>query len=106
MFAVVGQDAVVALSQSRAGARHDFVRVETLVLMADSDRPATREALERNRLHRTATQAVSQARIVDDASATNVDAVVRVERASSDEMGAEGRFMSGFQRRILHAGAR
>jgi hypothetical protein len=43
---------------------------------------------------------------VDDASATDVDAVVRVERASSDEMGAEGRFMSGFQRRILHAGAR
>ena len=46
--------------------------------MSNSDAVAMREALERNVFHRSATESVREAGIVDDAPIANVDAVMRV----------------------------
>ena len=66
------------LAQSRARPLHHCATIEAAQIMSNSDAVAMREALERNVFHRSATESVREAGIVDDAPIANVDAVMRV----------------------------
>jgi hypothetical protein len=50
--------------------------------------------LERNFLHRSAPQSVCEARVVDDATAADVYAVMAVQCARSDKVGGERWFLA------------
>jgi len=63
--------------------------------MSNPDAAAARETLERNDFHRSAAQPVREARVMNDPTAADVDAVMVVEGARCDEMGGEGRLLTG-----------
>ncbi len=89
MLAVVAQNAIPALAQARARPFHHRAAIEASSVVQDTDCVATREALERNVLHRTAQPSIREAGVVNDPPVAGVDAVMRVERARGDEMSGE-----------------
>jgi hypothetical protein len=63
--------------------------------MSNPDAASMSETLERNIFHRSAPRSVCRTGVMNDAAIADVDTVVVVERARSDEMRGERRFLSG-----------
>jgi hypothetical protein len=61
---------------------------------------ALRETFKRSDFHRPTPQPVHEAGVVNDAPIADVDAVMRVESAGCDEMGAEWGLLAAVQRQI------
>jgi hypothetical protein len=81
MDAVVGQESIVTFAQARACPLHHLATIESSPVMPNPDLMAMREALERNLFHRSAPESVRKAGVMNDASVTNINAVMRVERS-------------------------
>ena len=77
MLAVIRRDAIAAFAQPRACPLHDFETIEASLVVAKPDRVATREALERYFLHRSAPQSAREACVVNDAPVASVDPMMR-----------------------------
>jgi hypothetical protein len=95
MLAIAGQDPIVAFAQTRTRPLHHFVSIEAVSVTSEPDAVAVGKSLERNLLHRSAPPTVPKTGVVDDAAVTDVDAVVRVERAWRNEMGGKRRLVAG-----------
>jgi hypothetical protein len=91
VFAVVRQEPIAELAQSRACACHDFAAIEAWPVMSNPDAAATSEVRQRNLLHWSPSPPAREAAVVNDAPIADVDAVVAVESASGDEVRRERR---------------
>jgi hypothetical protein len=100
MLAVVRQDAIALLAQSRARPLHHFATIEELQLMSNPDFVAMREILERNVFHRSTPQSAGKTGVVNDAAVANVNPVVTIEPARGDEMRTEWRLLAGRENEI------
>ena len=78
VLAIVGQDSIAALPETRACPLHDFAAIETSRVLPYPDAATVGELLQGNLLDRSATKTICQTGIVDDASLTDVDSMVTV----------------------------
>src|SRR4051794_33043591 len=100
MLAVVGHDPIAALAQPRSRSFHHFTATEAARFTSYADAVAAGETFKRNVFHRSAPHSVCEARVVNDATVTHIDAMVRVERPRRDEMGRKPRLFSGPEQTI------
>jgi hypothetical protein len=94
MFAVVGQESITRLAQTRACSLHHFATVEASLPGLNADFSAVRETLERNLFHRSAPQPVCKTCVMNNASIPDVDAMVGVKPAGRDKVRGERGFVA------------
>jgi hypothetical protein len=86
VLAVVRQDAVVPLTEARAGSPYDFFGEKPAPRLANAYTVATGKFRERNLFHRTPSKTAGESGVVDNPAGADVDALVNVEAARRDEM--------------------
>ena len=94
VLAVVCPQAIAVFSETRAGAPNYLFTPQGIAPCGpDPNRIPAGESRQRDLFHRAPVPVISQGGIVNDISATDVDAVVRVAKARGNEVGAQPRFL-------------
>ena len=104
VLTVVAQQAVTVFSDSQARPSNNLVTLQgTGPWASDPHRMSMSETRERNLFHRAPVPVMSEGGIVNDGSATHVDAMVRIGETRRNEVCAHRRFFVCSQPVILAA---
>ena len=104
VLTVVAQQAIAVFSESQARPSNNLVTLQgTGPWASDPHRMSMSETRERNLFHRGAVPVTCECGIVNDGSATDVDAMVRVGKTRRNEVCAQRRFFVCSQPVILAA---
>ena len=94
VLAVVCQEPIAVFAEARAYPLHHFTAIEARCIVSNPDAVAMSEIFERNVFHRTASQSMGKAGVVDHPTVANEDAVVAIECSRADEMRSERRLIT------------
>lgn len=100
MLAVVRQQSVSLFAQAGARTFQHFATFESPFIGADSRSPISCKLRKRYFFHRPPAQSVCKPRVMDDATATDVDSVVFVKGARGDEVSCQLRLLARLERKI------
>ena len=100
MHAIVREDSIAALAQTRARSFHHCEAIKAFRFMSHSDLMAARETFERNLFHWPAPQSVRKTGVMNDTAVADVNTVVAVERTWGDKMRRERGLLAGAQQGI------
>jgi hypothetical protein len=107
VLAVVREQAVTVFAETRTRALNGFDTAVTALWVLDDEDVATgSEPLERNFLDGAAMQRRAKACVVNDLAAADIDTVMAVAVANSDQMRAERQVVSRLLKVGAHGGIR
>ena len=87
VLAIVGQQPVAVLAHPGQGPAHHLAAIEILRrIESDPDRLTTGETSERNFFHRPSAQTVRESRVMHHLATTDVNSMVEIASAPSDQM--------------------